>query len=86
MYHAHKVFLDGHETHEREIYVMDFIFHEMYHTILEKKRPIYAPYVMKLVHAKNTLSPIIVLVPHNLCHLQVKKTHVVEVSPPPPAN
>jgi hypothetical protein len=61
MYHAHRVYLAGPNMHGREIDVMDLILHEMYHTILERKKPIYSPYVMKLIHAKNTLAPITVL-------------------------
>ena len=52
MYHSHQTFLAGPECEGKEVDVMDFIHCEMYHAMLEKKTPLYAPYVMKLILSK----------------------------------
>jgi hypothetical protein len=48
MHHAYCVFLAGCEAEGNEIDVMDFIYNEMYHAMLDRKTPPYAPYVMRL--------------------------------------
>ena len=52
MYHAHQTYLAGPDCESKEIDVMDFIHSEIYHAILEKKTPVYAPYIMKLILIK----------------------------------
>ena len=52
MYHAHQTYLAGPEAENRAIDVMDFIHSEMVHAFLERKTPIYAPYIMKLIVTK----------------------------------
>ena len=52
MYHCHKTFLAGPNCQGFEIDVMDFIKCEINIAIHERKNPMYAPYVMKLILKK----------------------------------
>ena len=49
MYHTHKTYLAGPNCQGYEIDVMDYIKCEINIAIDEKKTPMYAPYVMKLI-------------------------------------
>ena len=49
MLQAHKVFLAGPNYHGFEVDVMDFIKCEINIDVHERKTPIYAPYIMKLI-------------------------------------
>jgi hypothetical protein len=53
---------------------MDFVFQEMWLCLLHKKAPLYAPYVMKLIVAVGSASPLVSLnlVEHKLVRLQKK--------------
>ena len=57
MHHAHRAYLAGPECQGFEIDVMDFMRNEMHITLIERKNPMYAPYVMKLILSKLQLDP-----------------------------
>lgn len=57
MHHAHRAYLAGPDCQGFEIDVMDFMKNEMHITLIEKKNPMYAPYVMKLILSKLQLDP-----------------------------
>jgi hypothetical protein len=50
--YSHEVFVSGKEVEVEPIDIMDFIYKEMYDTVITKKKtPVYAPYVMFLLIA-----------------------------------
>ena len=51
MAHAHFVCCRGKDYtgDDAKIDVMDYIYHEMYSRIMDKKTPVYAPFIMKLI-------------------------------------
>ena len=49
MLQAHKVFLAGPNCHGFQINVMEFIKCEINIAVHERKNPMYAPYIMKLI-------------------------------------
>ena len=58
---------------------MDFMFHEMWLCLINKKSPLYAPYAMKLIKEKDTVCPLVVtnLVVHKLVK-PLKKASKIE--------
>src|SRR3954463_8017519 len=75
LYHTHRTFNAGPETEATPIDVMDFIFEEMFHAILYKKSPSYAPLVMRLINSRAHDSPLGIpphLTVHTLVSLQQK--------------
>jgi hypothetical protein len=57
---------------------MDFIWQEMWHSMMEQKTPPYAPYVMKLILAQDNISGFPNLVAHKPKNLQKKVIEVPE--------
>jgi hypothetical protein len=58
--YSHEVFVGGEEGEVEPIDVMDFIYKEMYDTVITKmKNPVYAPYVMLLLIAQQTAHPLL---------------------------
>src|SRR3954464_8043754 len=75
LYHTHRIFNAGPEADAAPIDVMDFIFEEMFHAILYKKSPPYAPLVMRLINSHEHDSPLGSaphLTEHTLVSLQQK--------------
>src|SRR3954471_7873103 len=75
LYHTHRTFNAGPEADAAPIDVMDFIFEEMYHAILYKKSPPYAPLVLRLINSQEHDSPHGIpphLTEHTLVTLQQK--------------
>jgi hypothetical protein len=65
------VFVSGKEVEVEPIDVMDFIYMEMYDTVITKKKtPVYAPYVMLLLIEQHTEPPLITT--HLTTHKYVK--------------
>ena len=56
---SHLIYLKGPNYLCEGIDVMDFIFQEMWTCLISKKTPMYAPYVMALIIAKNTGVPLV---------------------------
>ena len=52
MYHAHKTALARPQAANMHLDVMDFIFEELVHAVYDKKAPVYAPFIMKLIVTK----------------------------------
>jgi hypothetical protein len=56
----HEVFVSGKQAEVEPIDVMDFIYKEMYDTMITKKKTlVYAPYVMLLLIAQHNEHPLI---------------------------
>jgi len=74
MAHAHSVYTHGPDHPGGAIDVMDFIYQDMYKFITDKKCPLVAPYVMKLIVAQAPATPLLYtdLVPHLPTKLQRK--------------
>jgi hypothetical protein len=73
--YSHEVFASGEEAEVEPIDVMDFIYKEMYDTVITKKKTlVYAPYVMLLLIAQHTEHPLITthLTSHNYVKPQRK--------------
>jgi hypothetical protein len=69
--YSHEVFVSGKEADVEPIDVMDFIYKEMYDTVITKKKTlVYAPYVMLLLIAQHTEHPL--LTTHLTTHKYVK--------------
>jgi len=64
--YAHNIHTRGEGYVCDGIDVMDFLFQEMWTCLLNKKTPLYAPYVMKLIISQETGVPLVTtnLVPH----------------------
>jgi hypothetical protein len=58
--YSHEVFMGGEEGKVEPNYVMDFMYKEMYDTVITKKKtPIYAPYVLLLLVSQQTAHPLL---------------------------
>jgi hypothetical protein len=69
--YSHEVFVSGKEAEVEPIDVMDFIYKEMYDTVITKKKtPVYAPYVMLLLIMQHIEHPPITT--HLTSHKYVK--------------
>jgi hypothetical protein len=69
--YSHEVFVCGKEVEVEPIDVMDFIYKEIYDTVITKKKTLlYAPYIMLLLSAQNTGHPLITT--HLTTHKYVK--------------
>lgn len=79
--HAHTVYCNGEEHENDPIDVMDFLFQEIFKCIMDRKCPLYAPYIMKLILFKEPNTPLRFenLVIHTPAKLQ-KKSAVVSKS------
>lgn len=75
LYHTHKTYMAGPDADVDPIDLMDYIFEEMYHAILYKKAPPYAPLVMRLINTQQHGSLLAMppnLTEHTLVSLQQK--------------
>jgi hypothetical protein len=72
--YAHTIFCQGANTSPEPLNVMDYIYKEMYECIVNKKTPMYAPYIMKLIIAQQTNHPLLKanLTQHKVVKLQRK--------------
>jgi hypothetical protein len=69
--YSHEVFVSGEEVEVDPMDVMDFIYKEMYDTVITKKKTlVYAPYVMLLLIGQHTEHPI--LTTHLTSHKHAK--------------
>jgi hypothetical protein len=69
--YSHEVFVSGKEVEVDPINVMDFIYKEMYDTVITKRKtPVYAQYVMLLLLVQHTEHPL--LTTHLTTHKVVK--------------
>jgi hypothetical protein len=69
--YSHEVFVSGEEAEVEPIDVMNFIYKEMYDTMITKKKTlVYAPYVMLLIIEQHTEHPL--LSTHLTTHKYVK--------------
>jgi hypothetical protein len=69
---SHEVYCKGETTHVEPLDVMDFIHKEINDCIVNKKTPLYAPFVMKLIRAQELNHPLLKanLVDHKVVKLQ----------------
>src|SRR4051812_45724530 len=74
MAHAHTMYIHGPAHPGGAIDVMDFIYQDLYKCITDKKCPVFAPYVMKLIAALTLVTPLLYqdLLPHTAAKLQRK--------------
>ena len=77
MLQAHKVFLAGPNCHGFEIDVMDFLKCEININVHERKNPMYAPYIMKLILKQLPNLSQSHFTPHKFDNLQVLSHHLV---------
>ena len=78
MAHAHSVFIAGQSHEGGVIDVMYYIQHEMFSSIVEKNSPPYAPYVMRLILAKDPGTPLLTT------NLVTPKHAKLQMKNPPP--
>ena len=75
MAHAHFVFCRGkdYEGDDVKVDVMDYIYHEIYKCIMDRKAPVYAPFIMKLIdHHSNSPLCYVNLQRHDPAKIQKK--------------
>ena len=76
MAHSHFVLCRGknYTGDDVKVDVMDYIYHEMYSCIMDKKAPVYAPFIMKLI-TRHSASPLcsVNLVRHDPAKIQRKE-------------
>jgi hypothetical protein len=72
--YSHEVYCKGETAHVEPLDVMDFIHKEINDCIVNKKIPLYAPFVMKLIRAQELNHPLLKanLVDHKVVKLQCK--------------
>jgi hypothetical protein len=73
--YSHEVYCKGETTLVEPLDVMDFIHKEINDCIVNKKTPLYAPFVMKLIHDQQLNHPLLKanLVDHKVVKLQRKE-------------
>jgi len=73
--YSHEVYCKGEIAHVEPLDVMDFIHKEINDCILNKKTPLYAPFIMKLILAQQLNLPLLTanLVNHKVVKLQRKE-------------
>jgi hypothetical protein len=57
--YSHEVYCGGETAHVEPLDVMDFIHKEINDCILNKKTPLYAPFIMKLILAQQLNLPLL---------------------------
>jgi hypothetical protein len=72
--YTHEVYCKGETVEVEPLDVMDFIHKEINDCLLNKKTPLYAPFVMKLIRAQNLNHPLLKanLIDHKVVKLQCK--------------
>jgi hypothetical protein len=72
--YTHEVCCKGETAEVEPLDVMDFIHREINDCLVNKKTPLYAPFVMKLIHAQNLNHPLLKanLIEHKVVKLQRK--------------
>jgi hypothetical protein len=83
MHQAHCVFLAGPEAHPSKIDIMDFIYNEKFHAMIDRKTPPYAPYVMKLVLSQACGQPLTVT--NLIIHKSMRPQQKAPAAPATPA-
>jgi hypothetical protein len=57
--YSYHIYCQGEAATLEPLDVMNYIYKEMYECIVNKKTPVYAPYVMKLIIAQQTNHPLV---------------------------
>jgi hypothetical protein len=72
--YSHEVYCKGEITNVEPLDVMDFIHKEINDCMVNKKTPLYAPFVMMLIHSQNLNHPLVKanLIEHKVVKLQRK--------------